>query len=66
MLKYLDLHVAWLILGDANMTFFQNEKFGGCPKNPSKLIFHSDILHNLGLFDVKWGGAFYTWSNSQN
>lgn len=53
----------WLVAGDFNAIRNQNESIGGSTVWPSWMDEFNVCIDNAELDDLRYGGAFYTWSN---
>lgn len=53
----------WVIVGNFNITFFQQDKMGVKLGVVTEILTNANMLNYLEVFDIKWKGAFYTWTN---
>ncbi|XP_026459207.1 uncharacterized protein LOC113359848 [Papaver somniferum] len=53
----------WILLGDLNMIFSQEEKLGGLPFKKSGCEHYHNILSNAGILDIGFKGYEFTWNN---
>lgn len=53
----------WILLGDMNMVFNQEEKIGGIPFKKANSCYYQNILNNAGLIDMGFKGFEFTWNN---
>lgn len=56
----------WLIGGDFNEIFYNQEKLGSNIKNPNALKEFNQILSHCGLKDMGFEGYKHTWCNNRS
>ncbi|KAF9602068.1 hypothetical protein IFM89_024835 [Coptis chinensis] len=55
----------WLIIGDLNIIFDQNEKQGGELFELQQSEFAADFIQQEGLIDLGYSGNSFTWTNGR-
>ncbi|KAF9616609.1 hypothetical protein IFM89_030778 [Coptis chinensis] len=54
----------WCFMGDFNNVLYTNEILGCDVVHPKEVEDFMDCVVSAGLFDMKFTGFFYTWSNN--
>ncbi|XP_026443729.1 uncharacterized protein LOC113343830 [Papaver somniferum] len=62
-LSSFDNNIPWLVMGDFNCVFRNDEKKGGCTPSTSAINEFSDWLGDNNLFEADSLGSKYTWAN---
>jgi exonuclease III len=55
----------WLLFGDFNLIFNNDEKYGGRDSNYNIINMTQETLRNCNLEDLGYHGESFTWSNNQ-
>ncbi|XP_075099236.1 uncharacterized protein LOC142176074 [Nicotiana tabacum] len=60
-----DMDRPWLVGGDFNVIWDEEEKFGGLPVHMNKVLDFRHCVNNCNLFDLGFKGSIYTWWNGR-
>ncbi|XP_070008698.1 uncharacterized protein [Nicotiana sylvestris] len=60
-----DMDVPWLVGGDFNVIWDDEEKFGGRPVTLNKVDHFRHCMNTCNLFDLGFKGSIYTWWNGR-
>lgn len=55
--------LGWCFIGDYNEILTNDEKVGGRGKSEGQMMLFRNILDKGSLFDLRWRGDKFTWSN---
>ncbi|KAF5206108.1 reverse transcriptase, partial [Thalictrum thalictroides] len=55
----------WTILGDFNCVLASTERYGCEPVHPHDIEEFVDCVNTLGLVDLQYSGAFFTWNKTE-
>ncbi|XXG46055.1 hypothetical protein AAC387_Pa02g0988 [Persea americana] len=58
-------NLPWCVLGDFNATLAHNEKLSLRQAPPSSLKGFQSVVFQVGLFDIRFSGSKFTWSNNR-
>jgi len=53
----------WCVLGDFNLILHQGERMGGNDADERKMRDFGECIHQCGLQEFHYMGAFFTWTN---
>lgn len=60
-----DMIVPWLVGGDFNVIWDEEEKFGGLPVSLNEVDNFRHCVTTCNLFDLGFKGSIYTWWNGR-
>ncbi|XP_070005670.1 uncharacterized protein [Nicotiana sylvestris] len=60
-----DMNVPWLIGGNFNVIWDEEEKFGGLPVSLNEVDDFRHCMNTCNLFDMGFNGSIYTWWNGR-
>ncbi|XP_075076322.1 uncharacterized protein LOC142162982 [Nicotiana tabacum] len=60
-----DMDVPWLIGGDFNVIWDEEEKFGGLPVSLNEIDDFRHCVNTCNLFDLGFKGSIFTWWNGR-
>lgn len=56
----------WMVIGDFNEILFHHEKWGGKQRTESLMQNFREFLEIGELYDLRYSGDIFTWSNHHN
>ncbi|XP_019262022.1 PREDICTED: uncharacterized protein LOC109239885 [Nicotiana attenuata] len=60
-----DMNVPWLVGGDFNVIWDEEEKFGGLPVHINEIDDFRHCINTCNLFDLGFKGSIFTWWNGR-
>jgi len=60
-----DMSLPWLVGGDFNVIWDEEEKFGGLPVHISEIDDFRHCINMCNLFDIGFKGNIFTWWNGR-